>query len=450
MNASDIMTTPVIGVFPDMPVRDIAALLSERKISGAPVLEGGRLVGVISGADLLRHRRLGGRARDVMTHEVQTVAPDTPVERIAAVLERHGIKRVPVLRAGRVVGIVTRSNLVQALAVRALPEAPHPEDDQEIRSQLVASLGATPGWRPGESNVVVDDGVVHFWGKIEGGEGRAPARAAAEGIAGVRRVEDHRLDAGTRDAQDRGPQVRRASERGHSKHGWVDSYHSFSFGNFYDPAHTGYGPLRAINEKFIQPAKGSTTYGLCDVEIVTCVLDGALSHENSLDDRTVLSAGDVQCMSAGSGVRFSETSHDPSRVTHLLQIWMAPDSIGQPAAYAHRRFAPQSRQGRLRTIASSDARDGSLRLRQDAVLYAGLFDGAQRAQLEVAAERLVYVHVARGTITAHGRELGAGDAMAMPGAAILFEHGRDAEVLVFDLPREASTAVIIARGQRAP
>src|SRR5688572_4624392 len=141
-----------------------------------------------------------------------------------------------------------------------------------------------------------------------------------------------------RPAADQAAQIRRASERGHSAHGWVESYHSFSFAHFYDPAYMGYGPLRAINEKFVQPAKGSTTYGLCDVEIITYVLDGALGHDNSLDHSTVLSAGDVQCMSAGSGVRFSETNRDPSEVTHLLQIWIEPDSIGQAATYAHKHF----------------------------------------------------------------------------------------------------------------
>ena len=188
----------------------------------------------------------------MMTHEVETVAPDTPVEQIAAVLEERRIKRVPVLQAGRVVGIVSRSNLVQALAVKALPETPRPEDDEAVRSQLLAWLEGKPWWRRGESNVVVDNGVVHYWGRVDAEEERAAARAAAERIPGVRRVEDHRLEARRRPATHRGPQIRRASERGHSKHGWVDSYHSFSFGNYYDPMYVGYGPLHAINEKVAQ------------------------------------------------------------------------------------------------------------------------------------------------------------------------------------------------------
>ena len=448
MKADDIMSSPVISVPPDRSVREVAGLLFEHRISAVPVLEGERLVGLVSEADVLRRRQLGGparRARDIMTHEVATVAPDTPVEEIAALLEERGIKRVPVVQAGRVVGIVSRSNLVQALAVKALPQAPHPEDDEAIRSQLLASLEGAPWWRGGESNVVVDDGVVHYWGKIDSEEERAAARAAAERIPGVRRVEDHRLETRERPAQHYGPQIRRASERGQSRQGWIDSYHSFSFGNFYDPAYMGYGPLRAINEKFVQPAKGATTYGLCDVEIITYVLDGALGHDNSLDHSTVLSAGDVQCMSAGSGVRFSETNRDPSEVTHFLQIWIEPDSIGQPATYAHKHFAPQPKQGRLRAIVSSDARDDSLRMRQDAVLYAGLFDGDERAQLDVAPDRLVYVHVARGTITVQGRELAAGDGLAAAGGTIVLERGRNAEVLVFVLPEQASDGGITAR-----
>jgi redox-sensitive bicupin YhaK (pirin superfamily)/CBS domain-containing protein len=408
MKASEVMSTPVIGVSPDTTVRDIAGLLSARRISAVPVLEGERLVGLVSEADLLGGRQLGGgarRARDIMTREVQTVAPDTPVEEIAAVLEERRIKRVPVLQAGRVVGIVSRSNLVQALAV--------------------------------ESNVVIDDGVAHYWGRSDSDEERAAARAAAERLPGVRRVEDHRPGTPRPPAPLPGPQIRRAQERGHSKHGWVDSYHSFSFGNFYDLAYTGYGPLRALNEKRVQPGKGSSTYGLRDVEIITCILDGALAHDDSLDQSAVLSAGGVQCLSAGSGVRFSESNRSPSEVCHFLQIWIEPAGTGQPAAYAYRHFSPESKRGRLRAIVSPDGRDESLRLRQDAVLYAGLFDGDERARLEVAAERLVYVHVARGTITAQGQALAAGDGLAAAGGTIVLEHGRDAEVLVFDLP-EAS------------
>ena len=431
------MSSPVISVPPDAPVREVAGLLFERRISAVPVLEEERLVGLVSEADVLRRRQVGRpaqRARDIMTRGVETVAPDTPVEEIAALLEERGIKRVPVLQAGRVVGIVSRSNLVQALAVKALPQAPHPEDDEAIRTQLLSRLEVMPWWRQAESNVVVDDGVVHFWGQFGTAQAREAARTAAQRIPGVRRVEDHRVEAPTRPAAVHGPQIRRASERGHSKHGWVDSYHSFSFGNFYDPAYTGYGPLQAINEKLVQAGKGSTTYGLRDIEVITYVLDGVLGHDDSLDHSVKLSACGVQCLSAGSGVRFSETNASPTEPCHFLQIWLEPDSIGLPAGYAHKQFAAHARRGRLQIIVSSDARDGSLRMRQDAQLYAGSFDRGEHAQLEVAPGRLAYVHVARGEITVQGRSLGAGDGLATVGGPLVLEHGQNAEVLVFDLP----------------
>ncbi len=435
MKARDIMSSPVIGVPPDASAREIAGLLFERRISAVPVLEGDRLVGLVSEADLLR-RRLGpaGSARDLMTHEVETVAPETPVEDVAALLEERRIKRVPVVEAGRVVGIVSRSNLVQALAVKTLPEAAHPATDEAIRSELLSRLGAMPWWQRAGSNVVVNEGIVHYWGWVGSGTERDATRAAAAGIRGVRAVEDHRLVAHEGPAPVAEPQIRLASERGHSKHGWVDSYHSFSFGNFYDPAYTGYGPLQAINEKIVQPGKGSTTYGLRDMEIVAYVLDGALGYDDSLDHSIVLTAGGVQCLSAGSGVRFSETNRSASRPSHFLQIWLEPDRVGLPAAYARAQFAPASKRGRLQPIVSGDAREGSLRARQDAVLYAGLFDGAERAELALPRGRLAYVHVARGEITVQGLRLGAGDGLAAADASLVLERGRDAEALVFDLP----------------
>jgi redox-sensitive bicupin YhaK (pirin superfamily)/CBS domain-containing protein len=437
MKANDIMSSPAITVPPEASVPEIATLLAERRISGVPVVEDDRLVGLVSEADVLRRARLGGRARrarDIMTHEVQTVSPDTPVEQIAALLEERAIKRVPVVQEGKVVGIVSRSNLVQALAVRALPLGPHPQDDEAVRAELLSRLEGMPWWRRGESNVLVDDGVVHLWGRVYSGQKREAARAIAERIPGVRRVEDHRFTVHGLPSVRPEPQIRRASERGHSNYGWVDSYHSFSFGDFHDPAYTGYGPLRAINEKIVQPAKGSTTYGLSDIEVVTYMLRGALGHENSLDDSTILSAGGVQCLSAGSGVRFSEANGSPSEPSHFLQIWLEPNTVGLPASYAHTHFTVESKRGRLQAIVSSDARDGSLHMRQDAVLYAGLFDGAERAQLEIPPARLVYVHVARGALSVQGRALGPGDGFATSGGTIVLERGRDAEALVFDLP----------------
>ena len=223
MKARDIMTSPVIAVEPDTSVKEIAALLFERRISAVPVLEQGRLVGLVSEADLLHRQEIGTdqvpvpgswwlrlfsaerspeeyvksharRARDIMTREVATVTPDTPVAQIATLLETRRIKRVPVMDAGRVAGIVSRSNLVQALAVQPVPEAASPQGDDAIRASLLAELERQPWWRRQvASNVVVTDGVVHYWGTLDAEEQREAARIAAENVPGVRRVQDHRL-----------------------------------------------------------------------------------------------------------------------------------------------------------------------------------------------------------------------------------------------------------------
>lgn len=223
MKARDIMTSPVIAVEPDASVKEIATLLFERRISAVPVLEQGRLVGMVSEADLLHRQEIGTdqvpvsgswwlrlfsgerspeeyvksharRARDIMTKEVASVTPDTPVVQIATLLETRRIKRVPVLDAGRVVGIVSRSNLVQALAVQPVPEAASPQGDDAIRASLLAELERQPWWcRQVASNVVVTDGVVHYWGTLDSEEEREAARIAAENVPGVRRIQDHRL-----------------------------------------------------------------------------------------------------------------------------------------------------------------------------------------------------------------------------------------------------------------
>lgn len=440
MKASDIMTSPVVSVGPDASLRQVAALLSERRISGVPVLEDERLVGLVSQADLLRRRRSGaqaGRARDIMTHEVMTVSADTPVAEVAALLEGYGIKRVPVLEEGRLVGIVSRSNLVQALAVQG-PLEETQSDDDAIRAALLAALERQPWWGS-ESNVIVAGGVVHYWGATRSEDLRAAACAIAQSIPGVRRVEDHRFTVRERPVST-GPagEIRRASQRGHSKHGGVEAWHSFSFGNYYDPARMGCGPLRAINEKLVRPGAGSTTYGLRDVEVIAYVLEGALGHTDSLDNSIALLPGGAHCLSAGSGVRFSETNGSESQASRFLQIWLEPDRLGVPASYEHRQFSADSKRGRLCLIASPDGRDGSLRINQNALLHAALFDGPERAQLEVAPGRLAYAQVACGAITVQGQALGAGDGFACAGGTIALEEGRNAEVLVFDLPHQAS------------
>jgi redox-sensitive bicupin YhaK (pirin superfamily) len=230
-------------------------------------------------------------------------------------------------------------------------------------------------------------------------------------------------------------QLRRAGERGHAQHGWLESYHSFSFADYYDPEHMGFGPLRVINEDRVQPGTGFGTHGHRDMEIISYVLEGALGHKDSLGNGSTIVPGDVQRMSAGTGVRHSEYNHSATGVTHFLQIWIEPARTGLTPSYEQKHFGPEEKRGRLRVIASPDGRDGSVSMNQDALLYAGLFDGDEHARLDLAPGRLGYVHVVRGAATVNGQPLGAGDALKTDGGTIAIERGRNAEVLVFDLPR---------------
>ena len=229
--------------------------------------------------------------------------------------------------------------------------------------------------------------------------------------------------------------IRKAAERGHANHGWLDSYHSFSFADYYDPAHMGYGALRVINEDRVQPGMGFGTHGHRDMEIISYVLEGALGHEDSLGNGSSIVPGDVQRMSAGTGVRHSEYNHSKDGVTHFLQIWIEPKSTGIRPSYEQKHFSAQDKRGRLRLIASPDGRDGSVSMNQDAFVYAGLFDGAERGAVAIAAGRKGYVHVARGAIEVNGQRLDAGDALKLDGdTAVELRDGQGAEVLVFDLP----------------
>src|SRR5688500_11184645 len=180
-------------------------------------------------------------------------------------------------------------------------------------------------------------------------------------------------------------ELRRSTERGHANHGWLDSYHSFSFADYYDPAHMAYGPLRVINEDRVQPGSGFGTHGHRDMEIITYVLDGALGHEDSMGNGSTIAPGDVQRMSAGSGVRPSEYNHSKTAVTHFLQIWIEPGEKGSAPSYEQKHFAAGEERGRLRLIASPDGRDGSVTVHQEASVHAGLFDAAERAALSLAA-----------------------------------------------------------------
>jgi redox-sensitive bicupin YhaK (pirin superfamily) len=230
--------------------------------------------------------------------------------------------------------------------------------------------------------------------------------------------------------------LRPAAERGHADHGWLDSWHSFSFAEYHDPRHVHWGPLRVINEDRIQPGRGFGTHGHRDMEIVSYVISGALGHKDSMGNAASIVPGEVQRMSAGTGVTHSEYNHDAQGTTHFLQIWIIPDRMGVSPGYAQRSYTDEEKRGRLRLVISPDGADDSVTIQQDARMYAGLFDGEERATLDLAESRLGYVHVVRGEVTVNGRALKAGDALLYRDEPrIAIEQGRDAEVLVFDLPR---------------
>jgi redox-sensitive bicupin YhaK (pirin superfamily) len=230
-------------------------------------------------------------------------------------------------------------------------------------------------------------------------------------------------------------EIRRASDRGYADHGWLRSFHSFSFADYWDPQHVEFGALRVINEDRVAPGAGFGTHGHRDMEIVSYVLEGELAHKDSTGTSSVIRPGDVQRMSAGSGVRHSEFNGSQEKPVHFLQIWIQPDVLGIDPGYEEKHFAPEEKRGRLRLVASPDGADGSVRIRQDARLYTGLFDAAERGNLEVAPGRRIYVHAARGTVTANGEILAPGDALKLTDTtALALSDGVGAEVLVFDLP----------------
>ena len=228
--------------------------------------------------------------------------------------------------------------------------------------------------------------------------------------------------------------IRRSEARGHANHGWLDSYHSFSFADYYDPDHMHFGPLRVINEDRIAGGQGFGTHGHRDMEIVTYVLDGALAHRDSMGNGSTISHGDVQRMSAGTGVKHSEFNASQHEQVHLLQIWILPQRAGDQPGYEEKRFDDADKRGRLRIVASPDGRDGSVTIHSDASIYAALIDGAEQAAFPLPAGRRVYVHVARGALTVNGEALAAGDAaMIVDAGTVTLGQGRDAEVLLFDL-----------------
>jgi redox-sensitive bicupin YhaK (pirin superfamily) len=230
-------------------------------------------------------------------------------------------------------------------------------------------------------------------------------------------------------------EIRRSKERGYADHGWLKSFHSFSFADYFDPRHVQFGPLRVINEDRVAAGQGFGTHGHRDMEIISYVLAGELAHKDSIGNGSTIRPGDVQRMSAGTGVRHSEFNPSRSDLVHFLQIWIQPSEQGIEPSYEEKRFNADEKRGRLRLIASPDRADGSVLIHQDARVYAGLFDGDESASLKVANGRNIYVHVARGSITANDTPLDAGDALKLSDTTTLtLRNGRDAEILVFDLP----------------
>ena len=230
-------------------------------------------------------------------------------------------------------------------------------------------------------------------------------------------------------------EVRRSAERGYFDHGWLKSYHTFSFADYQDPAWIAYGPLRVINDDRVVPGQGFGKHGHRDMEIITYLLEGELEHQDSMGNGSIIRVGDVQRMSAGTGVTHSEFNPSDTQPVHLLQIWIHPEATRLAPGYEQKHFAAADKRGRLRLIASHDGEDGSVVIHQDVRLYAGLFDGAERADFPVSAGRRAWLQVARGTIAVDGTRLQAGDGARTAGPAQLQLHGgAQAEVLVFDLP----------------
>jgi redox-sensitive bicupin YhaK (pirin superfamily) len=229
-------------------------------------------------------------------------------------------------------------------------------------------------------------------------------------------------------------EIRKGRDRGLADHGWLRSFHSFSFADYHDPEHMGFGDLRVINEDRIQPGTGFGTHGHRDMEIISYVLEGALAHKDSMGNGSTIVPGDVQRMSAGKGVMHSEFNQSKDCVTHFLQIWIEPNVTGIAPSYEQKHFDAASKRGSLRLLASPDGRDASVTIHQDAFLYAALLDGADRAVHKLKPGRRAYVHVARGSLTANGQPLEAGDALKVVDTAELtLERGKGAEVLLFDL-----------------
>ena len=228
--------------------------------------------------------------------------------------------------------------------------------------------------------------------------------------------------------------LRKSHERGHANHGWLDSYHTFSFADYYDPAEMGFSSLRVINEDRVAPKGGFPTHPHRDMEIVTYILDGELAHQDSMGNGSVIRVGDVQRMSAGTGIRHSEFNGSEKQPVHLLQIWIEPDTTGLLPSYEQKHFSQAEKQGVFRLVASRDGREGSVTIHQDAAIYAAILQAEQTLHYELGAHRRAYLHVARGRINLNGYPLEAGDGAKVFGPENVHLQGlEDAEILLFDL-----------------
>jgi len=229
--------------------------------------------------------------------------------------------------------------------------------------------------------------------------------------------------------------IRKSNDRGVANFGWLHSQHSFSFGHYHDPEQMGFGPLRVINEDRVEPGHGFDPHGHRNMEIISYVLDGALEHKDSMGNGSVLRYGDVQRMSAGTGVVHSEYNHSKEQSVHFLQIWIMPGSDGGAPGYEEKHFDAASKKGQLRLIASQDGRNGSVSMRQDAAIYASILDDGDKVDYRLERGRIGYVHVARGRVVANGVVLSAGDALKVADEELVtLSQGEAAEVLLFDLP----------------
>jgi redox-sensitive bicupin YhaK (pirin superfamily) len=228
--------------------------------------------------------------------------------------------------------------------------------------------------------------------------------------------------------------LRRSKDRGHADHGWLKSFHSFSFGGYYDPAHMGWGNLRVINEDRIAPGTGFGTHGHRDMEIISYVMAGNLAHKDSMGNVKGIPPGDVQRMSAGTGVQHSEFNHAPDETTHFFQIWITPNVTGIAPSYEQKNFSAAEKDGVLRLVASPDGAQGSVTVHADARMYIGHLHASQRAELQLNPARKAYVHLMHGALQVNGQALQSGDALLVEGESQLtFSEGDAAQVILFDL-----------------